>query len=68
MQGRPNNKIDKNEFSHHPEFPNPILKLHFQSFTVSFCFAWLLLWFSKLEENPSPSKIKHGKVIYQAHK
>ena len=64
MQGRPNNKIDKNEFSHQ----NPILKLHFQNFTVSFCFAWLLLWFSKLEENPSLFKIKHGKVIYQAHK
>ena len=63
MQGRPNNR---------PRFlelhPLPILRLHFQSSTISFCFALLLLWLSKLEENPLPSKIKHGRVVEQAHK
>ena len=71
MQGRPNNKVCKNfknEFSHHPEPPTPILRLHFQSFTISFYFAWLLLWLSKLEEETSPSKIKHGRVVNQTHK
>ena len=53
----------KNKFSHYPEPPAPNFKA-----TFSKLHKIILPWFSKLDEKPSPSKIKHGRVVDQAHK
>ena len=72
MQGTVSNKqtkvfritlSTKNKFSHYPDLPAPNFKAAFSKF-----HNIILPWFSKLEEKPSPSKIKHGRVVDQAHK